>query len=207
MWRLIFLVVLFIPLVAFIAHKNKIGTVIFGVKVYFKPKTQKFLKPFSDAIKAFPELKGTSIEIRRKPIGTLMAARPKPCFIFRNRKDRRYVIVITDKPSMNSDKVYNSISEFALTGVLGHELSHILDYSGKTNIQMLLFAIKYSFNRRRIEYKTDKTAISRGFGEKIIEFNKFIYHSPYVNRKYLMAKQRFYLTVSDIEENLLLNYA
>lgn len=169
----------------------------------FSSKTLKFNEALIEAAKEFPELEGTYIEIRRKRIGTMMAARPKPGFIFRKPDKRRYIIYITDKPGMNAEKIYSGMSYNAQLGVLGHELSHILDYKSKNNWQMLGFGIKYVFRKKAIEAETDCIAVERGFGEELIEYTRYIHHSPHVNRKYLLKKKKFYLSASELEKNLL----
>lgn len=174
-----------------------------GVTFNFSPKTYKFNDVLQEAAQAFPELNGTSVEVRRKHIGTMMAARPKPGFIFKKPEKRKYVIFITDKPEMNAEKIYSGMSYEAQLGVLGHELSHILDYNKKNNWQMLGFGIKYVFRKKAIEAETDMTAVERGFGEELIEYTRYIHQSPHVNRKYLMKKKKFYLSASELEKNLL----
>ncbi len=173
-----------------------------GIIFKFTPRTIKFKEALGQAAQKFPELDGLSIEVRRKHIGTMMAARPKPGFIFRKPECRKYVIFITDKPDMNAEKIYSQMSYSAQLGVLGHELSHILDYRNKTNLQMLMFATTYIFNKKSIEAKTDLTAVKRGFGDELIEYTRYIHHSPHVNRKYLLKKKKYYLSASELEKNL-----
>jgi hypothetical protein len=181
---------------------NNKKTLSKGIVFKFTPRTIKFKEALSQAAREFPELNGLSIEVRRKHIGTMMAARPKPGFIFRKPEHRKYVIFITDKPGMNAEKIYSHMSYCAQLGVLGHELCHILDYRNKSNLQMLGFAIAYPFNKKSIEAKTDLTAVQRGFGEELIEYTRYIHHSPLVNRKYLVKKKKYYLSASELAKNI-----
>lgn len=183
-------------------EKNtKALTAAHGIDFKFTAKTLKFSDPLNKAAHEFPELRGLSIEVRRKHIGTMMAARPKPGFIFRKKEKRKYVIYITDKPGMNAEKLYSKMSYDAQLGVLGHELSHILDYNTKNNWQMLGFGIKYVFNKKAIEAETDHVAAQRGFGEELIEYTRYIHKSPHVNKKYLLKKKKFYLSDTELQEN------
>lgn len=175
------------------SKKNKIRFV-------FKPNSLKFENPLISAGEKFPELNGITVEVRRKGIGTLMAARPKPDFIFRKKENRKYVIYITDSPEMNADSVYTNMTLNAQTGVLGHELSHILTYSEKNNFKLILFGIKYAFNRRNIESETDQIAMNRGFGTQLIEYTRYVHRSPHINKRYLQKKNRFYLTAKELEQ-------
>jgi len=169
----------------------------------FKKDTGKFAQPLLAAAEKFPELHGVHITIRRKKIGTLMAALPTPNFLFRRKENRRYVIFITDHPQMNAGPIYNSMSNKAMIGVLGHELSHILSYSTKNNLELIWFGIEYVFNRKNIEADTDIIAISKGFGNELIKYNDYIHNSPHTNSKYLKIKNKYYLTTTEIEQNTL----
>lgn len=173
-----------------------------SINFKFSAKTLKFISPIDSAAKQFPELNGYTIEVKRKHIGTMMAARPTSDFIFRKKESRKYVIFITDKPDMHADSVYAKMSYNAELGIIGHELSHILDYRLKNNWQMICFGIKYVFNKKTIEAETDLTAVRRGFGKDLVEYNRYIHRSPHVSKRYLLKKKKFYLTASEIEENI-----
>lgn len=173
--------------------------------VFFQKNTNDFKDPVITAATAFNELKDVKIEIRRKGIKTMMAARPKLNFLFRNRENREYVILITNHEEMNANAMYANMSSCAQVGVIGHELSHILSYEDMTNMELLWFGIKYVFNKKEIEAETDLLAIRKGFGQQIIEFNKYLYKSPEINKKYLRKKQKFYLSSTEIEQKMMEN--
>lgn len=170
------------------------------VKFSFKPDTKKFDSPLNLAADKFPELNGTVIKIRQKRIGTLMAARPSVWFLFQKKKNRQYVIYITDHPGMNPKSIYSYMTLQAQTGVFGHELSHILSYTKKNNLELIWFGIKYMFAKKRIEAETDKIALARGFGIELIEYTKYIHRSPHINQRYLRKKIKFYLSPNELEE-------
>lgn len=162
----------------------------------------KYLKPALLALKAYPELKGTSITFVEKPIKTLMAARPRPGFIFHSKKNRHYIIIISTNPKNNSKDVFSRMSICALTGILSHEYAHIFDYSTKSDLGMLWFAMKYYFDKRTIERNTDLEAVKRGFGDELIAFDRFIYKSKLPSKKYLRNKRKNYLSVNEIEHKI-----
>lgn len=174
-----------------------------GLDLQFTSKTQHFALPMEYASAHFPELEGVHIEVRRKRIGTLMAARPKIDFLFRKKEERRYVVFITDDPDMNAGLIFDGMSECAQAGVLGHELSHILTYNEKNNWQMLLFGIKYIFKKKEIEAETDIIAMQHGFGDQLIEYTHYIHKSPHTNRKYLKNKKEHYLSANEMAKILL----
>lgn len=173
------------------------------LNLHFTKKVAKFKIPMEYASGNFPELNGLHIEVRRKHIGTMMAARPRIDFLFRSKKNRRYVVYITDSPEMNAGPIFAEMSQCAKAGVLGHELSHILTYNEKNNIQMLWFSIMYIFKKKRIEAETDIIAMKHGFGDQLIEYTRFIHSSPHTNRKYLLKKKKHYLSAAEMKEKLL----
>ncbi|MBN2485278.1 MAG: hypothetical protein JXB34_04850 [Bacteroidales bacterium] len=174
------------------------GSVLFE----FNPRTEKFQDLLEFSGSYYPELIGVKIEVRRKKITTMMAARPRRDFLFCSKDKRTYVLLITEKFSMNADSIYNQLGPCAIIGVLGHELSHIADYSTKTNAELLFFGIKYVINRREIEKQTDLAAIEHGFGPGLVEFTRFIHHSPLVDKKYRNKKSKYYLSAVDLESSL-----
>jgi hypothetical protein len=131
---------------------------------------------------AFYELADVKISVKRKNIKTMMAARPKANFLFKPKARREYVIIVSNRPELNADALYEQMSLCAKVGVIGHELSHILSYSEMSGLEMLWFGIKYVFKKKEIEHETDLIAIRKGFGEQIVEFNHYIYHSPKTNK-------------------------
>jgi hypothetical protein len=175
--------------------ENKI---LFG----YNQHTEKFCEPLEYSSKYFPELNGYKIEVRRKKITTMMAARPKRNFILQSKENRKYVLLITDKYDMNADSIYSELSSCAIIGVFGHELSHIVDYSQKSNTELLFFGIKYILNRKQIESKTDMLAIDHGFGPGLVEYTHYIHHSPLVNKKYLSRKNKYYLSATELESKM-----
>ena len=173
------------------------------LNIKYTKKAKPFKEPMEYAASHFPELKGVTVEVRRKHIGTMMAARPRMDFIFKKKQKRHYVIYITDCPGMNAGVIFDEMSECAKTGVLGHELSHILTYEQKNNMQLLWFGVAYLFNKKKIEEDTDKIAIEHGFADELLEYTKYIHNSPHTNRKYLRKKQRNYLSVNEMKQVIL----
>jgi hypothetical protein len=182
--------------------KNVADTAANEIKFDFNQRTEKFGDYLAYSGKFFPELKGCKIEVRRKKITTMMAARPKRNFLLHPQRNRKYVLLITDKYNMNADSIYNTLSNCATIGVFGHELSHIVDYSKKSNAELLFFGIKYYLDRKKIESYTDLLAIEHGFGPGLVEYTHFIHHSPLVNKKYLSRKNKYYLSATELESKM-----
>ena len=168
----------------------------------YKPHTEKFRIPLGYAAQFFPELKGCKIEVKRKKIATMMAARPKKNYLLHSKENRTYEILITDKHDMHADSIYNKMSTCAMIGVFGHELSHILTYTQKNNSKLSWFGIKYVFNRKKIENETDMIAIKHGFGPELVEYTNFIHQTKWANKRYLHKKKKYYLSATELESKL-----
>ena len=171
----------------------------YGQNKAFSPD---FLEPALLALKAYPELKGTSVTFIEKPIHTLMAARPTPGFIFRSKRNRHYYIIISTNAKNNSKEILDRISKCGLTGIIAHEYAHLIDYSHRSNLGMIWFGIKYLFDKKEIESNTDLEAINRGFGDELLEFDRYIYNSKFTSKRYLKNKRKNYLSVNEIQKYL-----
>lgn len=171
--------------------------------IFFLDNSKQFKDPVNLASGAFKELEGVKINIKRKNIKSMMAARPRANFLFKKRENREYIIIVSNHHKMNAKVLYENMSTCAQVGVIGHELSHIVSYTKMSNLKMLWFGIKYVFKKREIEAETDMMAIRKGFGEQIIEFNHYLHHSPRTNKKYLQKKRKYYLSSIEIEQNML----
>ena len=151
------------------------------------------------ALKYYPELQDVEIEFRRKRLATLMAARPTAGFIFSKKEKRRYIVYIGINAENRCRKIIRNMNCSAKTGIIGHEYAHILSYTQKSNLQMLLFAIRYPFSKKKVERETDRLAIERGLGPQMIDFNRHIWHSEFASKQYLRRKSRYYLSLAEIE--------
>ncbi|NJK86638.1 MAG: hypothetical protein HC906_12380, partial [Bacteroidales bacterium] len=85
-------------------------------------------RPVLKAIQKYPDLADCHIEFRYKKLNTLMAARPTMDFLFCRKENRKYVIFVSTNSSNNCRKVFSRMSEQSMTGIIGHELAHIVDY-------------------------------------------------------------------------------
>ena len=114
-------------------------------------------------------------------------------------------MIINKSPEDNLGFGFFEIPFDAQVGFFGHELAHITDYMDKSNIKMVLFGLKYSLNKRKVERYTDMTTIEHGLGQQLYNLNKFIRDNPDINRKYLEYKNSNYLTPAEIMD-IMLNF-
>lgn len=91
--------------------------------------------------------------------------------------------------------------EIGIRAILAHELAHILYYTEKNRFQLLgLARLSSGSFTRRFERKADLEAISRGYGEGLIVYRKWLYKN--IPDENLAAKRKNYFSPEEI--NLLL---
>jgi len=154
------------------------------------------------AIQHYPELRNTRIEFRYKKIPTLMAARPKLFSLFGNRKNRKYLLIISTNQNNHCKKLFQNMPLSSKIGILGHEFAHILDYEKKTKFGLIKYGMKYLFNKKEVERKTDYIAISRGLGHEMLDYNLYLKGCNLISRKYLAQKKKYYLSITEIRDLL-----
>ena len=151
---------------------------------------------FLKALSAYPELNGVKIRVRYGRIKTSMAAMPRPrSLLFNKRAKRSYSIIINKKEKRDAARLVHSSPFEAQVGIFGHELAHILDYTQKSNCQMVGFAISYlgKEQRRQTEYQTDSIAIAHNLGWELYCFTHFLFYEADITPKYRKYKTKYYL--------------
>lgn len=129
------------------------------------------------ALSYFPELKDTRIKFRVKQTRTPLASRPSWASAFLPKKIRRYVITISDSSmKLLSPILLNKMDFNAQVGVLGHEISHVADFSSKHTLGLIRIAIG-NFSSKfldKFEFKTDSICVAHGLGYQLLSWSKFV---------------------------------
>ncbi len=84
-------------------------------------------------------------------------------------------------------------------GIIAHEIAHALDYSSKTNFQIIKegFAYMKKENRYKREKHVDSLTVFHGFGWQLHAWAKFILNSD-VHAHYKEYKRKTYLLPEEI---------
>ncbi|MDB2462933.1 hypothetical protein N9W61_02395 [Algibacter sp.] len=158
------------------------------------------------ALAYYPKLKNNFIEIKfKKSIKkSTMQARPKFGSFFRSKKNRRYIILISETFKI-SDKSFSTkdIPSDILIGWIGHELGHIMDYQNRSKLNLIGFGIKYLFSENHIveaERAADTFAVNHGMEDYILKTKNFILNHADINESYKNRIKRFYLSPEEIME-------
>ncbi|WP_219547505.1 hypothetical protein [Gramella sp. MT6] len=156
------------------------------------------------ALSHYPELKDTPIDFRfKKNIKkSFMQAQPKVNSLFKNRKNRSYIVFINQKFTIE-DEVFDitTVPSEVLIGWIGHELGHIMDYRDRSSADLIWFGVKYLTSKnyiREAEKAADTYAVNHGLGEEIIATKNFIINHSKLSDSYKDRIQELYLSPEEI---------
>lgn len=160
------------------------------------------------ALSFYPELKNTCISFIFKTSikGSVMQAQPVFTSLLQKRKKRRYRINISkDFKLISSQMPIEQIPDDVMIGWIGHELGHILDYEGRTNIGMIGFGYSYYFSSSYVmhaEMMADSFAVERGMGDYIVATKRFILDHAELPQEYKDKIRKLYLSPDVIVEQV-----
>ncbi|QED37484.1 hypothetical protein FK178_07005 [Antarcticibacterium arcticum] len=158
------------------------------------------------ALSHYPELLETPIIFKfKKDIKkSFMQAQPKFSGILKNRKNRSYYIMISDKLKIEGEEFgVNELPSDVLIGWIGHELGHIMDYRDRSGFNLLIFGVRYLLSNKHIreaERAADTYAVNRGMGEYILATKDFILSHAHLSEVYKARIKRLYLSPEEIME-------
>ncbi len=158
------------------------------------------------ALKYYPALKGKHIEFRfKKNIkNSTMQARPTFGSFFRTRKNRKYIILISETFKISDKKFLTThIPSDILIGWIGHELGHIIDYQDKNKLNLIWFGLKYLLSNNHIieaERAADTYAVAHGMEDYILQTKDFILNHSDITPTYKLRIQKYYLSPEEIME-------
>jgi hypothetical protein len=200
----ILLVLLFL-IINFLSYSNNLfmednDTITFTNKII----PPAILDEANIALSYYPQLKDTPIEFKfkKKIKKSFMQAQPKLSSLFRNRKDRAYIIFISK--GFNIEDELFDISEIpsdVLIGWLGHELGHVMDYRDRSSLNMLGFGLRYITSPgyiREAERAADTYAVRHGMREYILATKNFILSHANLSEAYKQRIMRLYLSPEEI---------
>ena len=158
------------------------------------------------ALAYYPQLKDTKIEFRfKKNIKkSTMQARPTFGSFLKSRKNRHYVILISEKFKI-ADKEFltRHIPDAIFIGWIGHELGHIMDYQNRSKLNLIWFGLKYVFSQNHIveaERAADSFAVAHGMEDYILKTKDFILNNAHITQSYKDRIQKYYLSPEEIME-------
>lgn len=131
-----------------------------------------------------------------------MQARPSFGSFFKNRRNRSYVILISESFKI-SDKEFTTkdIPSNILIGWIGHELGHVMDYQNRSKTNLIWFGLKYLVSERFIveaERAADTYAVAHGMEKYILATKEFILNHADIAVSYKDRIKKYYLSPEEI---------
>jgi hypothetical protein len=156
------------------------------------------------ALSHYPQLRDVPItfKFKRNIRKSVMLAQPDFLSFFRNRRKRRYKILINQEIRI-SEKSFRTmdIPKDVLIGWLGHELGHIMDYKDRGSFNLLWFGMRYKFSGSYLkiaERTADAFAVTQGMEEYILRTKDFILNNADIGESYKERIRKFYLSPKEI---------
>ncbi|WP_308992353.1 hypothetical protein QLS71_000840 [Mariniflexile litorale] len=156
------------------------------------------------ALLHYPELAEVPIEFKfKKRIKkSTMQAQPEFRSIFCSKSKRKYKVLISENFKI-ADTVYytKNIPSKVLTGWLGHELGHIMDYQQRSGFNLIGFGLGYLFSEKSLksaERRADTFAVLHGMESYILATKNFILNEAGFPEIYKNRIKRFYLSPEEI---------
>ena len=145
---------------------------------------QHYEKPILTALSYFPELKDVHIVFKIKKAKTALTTRPNFAGVFKRKDHRTYIITISDqiidtlKPLLLQNLTFEQ-----QVGVIGHELSHVVDFNSKNFPQTIGVGINHISNRYldKMEFNTDRICIHHGLGKYLLAYSKHVRETMHVH--------------------------
>ena len=158
------------------------------------------------ALSFYPELARTPITFKYtdKRGTSVMLAQPVFKSLVKNKANREYVILIRQTFTIGG-KTFNckNIPSDVLIGWLGHELGHIMDYKGRSALNLTFFGLRYLVFEKHIreaERTADAIAVEKGMADYIIGTKEFILNHADLSEDYKDKIRKFYLSPEQIME-------
>jgi hypothetical protein len=129
------------------------------------------------ALSFFPELKNHRIDFQLRKGYAPLSSRPTYGGLFRSAPKRKYKIFISTGRKDMWDSILLKNAPFdAGVGVLGHELSHVLNFSKMSGLSLTWLGISHVSTKymNRFEYLTDSLCIEQGMGEYLLAMSIYV---------------------------------
>jgi hypothetical protein len=137
-----------------------------------------FALPTLVALSYYPELKTTSIRFVYKPAVSTLETKPTFPSVILNGNKRTFVIIISDSSMPQIQPIVLTKMDFNMQiGIIGHELSHAVDFQQRNLLSMISSGIGHVFSSKyvdRFEYRTDSICIAHGLGYQLLSWSIFI---------------------------------
>jgi hypothetical protein len=140
----------------------------FGKNKKYAPEYEKLVLP---ALSFFPQLKDYRVTFKVRKHGPPLSTRPSFGSMFRHALKREYMVFISSDTSTVWKAIQlNRVPIMAQLGIIGHELSHIIQFREKNTFGLLGLGINHVSTRymNKFEFQADSIGISQGMGDYLL---------------------------------------
>jgi len=142
-----------------------------------------FRAPILTALSYFPELKQLHINFRTRKAYTPLTTRPSLTSIFKRKSHRTYIVTISYQSiDTLSHLLFKNLNFEEKVGIMGHELSHVVDFDSKNFFQTIGNGVGHISGRflDKMEYKTDLICIKHGLGKYLEKYSLHVRRTMHV---------------------------
>lgn len=207
------LLIIIFPIISEAANKE---TAIDSLKEfgYKKEIPQQFEKPILTALSHFPELKNVHIVFRIKKAYSGLTTKPNFAGVFKRKDHRTYIVTISNETiDTLRPLLLQNLTFEQQVGVIGHELSHVVDFNSKNFPQTIGVGIGHISNQYldKMEFNTDRICIQHGLGKYLLAYSKHVRETmhvhnwrggDYVNKGNGNGKYERYMNPDTIEKTM-----
>jgi hypothetical protein len=149
-----------------------------------KEVPREFEKPILTALSYFPELEEVHIIFRIRKAHTPLTTKPNVAGIFAPKNHRTYIVIISNETSDTlTHLLYQNLSFEEQVGIMGHELSHVVDFKSKNFVQSISSGVGHISKKYvdKMEFNTDRICIMHGLGKYLEAYSMHVRHSMHVH--------------------------
>ena len=135
-----------------------------------------FEKEILSALSFFPELEKHRIDFVLRKGYAPLSSRPTFGGLFRSASRRKYKVFISTGSGEGWDSIILVNAPYnARIGVLGHELSHVLNFSRMSGLDLAWLGVSHVSKSymNRFEFRTDSLCIAQGMGDYLYAMSTY----------------------------------
>lgn len=143
-----------------------------------------FEKPILTALSYFPELKNIHIIFRVERAYTPLTTKPNFAGVFKSKNHRTYIITISNETSDTlTHLLFQNLSFEEQVGIMGHELSHVVDFNSKNFVQTVSGGAGHLSKKYvdHMEFNTDRICIMHGLGKYLEAYSMHVRQAMHVH--------------------------
>jgi len=145
---------------------------------------EQYQKPILTALSHFPELKDVYIIFRIRKQYAPLTTKPGLPSVFKRKNYRTYIITISNQTIDTLRRLlFQNLTFEEQVGVIGHELSHVVDFNSKNFLQTISIGIGHLSKEYldKMEFNTDRICVMHGLGQYLLAYSGHVRETMHVH--------------------------